>query len=240
MRLSDEEMMKLVGRIDRIDTCEKDEGVYVKIVDYKSSDKSIDLAAIYEGRQLQLVVYLNAAMENEESFGKKAIPAGVFYYHIDDPMIDGSGDESDEDISKEIMKKLKLTGLVNKDDDGRAIELIDRNLDDGSTVLSVSRTKNGIRASKQVITGDDFNIISCYAKEKIAQIGRSILAGDISVPKADGVERLTEPNCQYCEYRAVCGNGGYIVEALEDGETVLADNIGDNEAIIEMMKGKLS
>lgn len=56
--LSEEEKMHLQGRIDRIDVSEDAEHVYVKVIDYKSGNKKFDLAALYYGLQLQLVVYM--------------------------------------------------------------------------------------------------------------------------------------------------------------------------------------
>ena len=61
--LSEEEKMQLLGRIDRVDTFEKDDKIYVKIIDYKSGNTSFSLLNMYHGLQLQLVVYMNAAME---------------------------------------------------------------------------------------------------------------------------------------------------------------------------------
>ena len=61
MLLSEDERMRLQGRIDRIDVCRKDGKVYVRVVDYKSGSTRFDLTSIYYGLQLQLAVYLNAA-----------------------------------------------------------------------------------------------------------------------------------------------------------------------------------
>ena len=60
----------------------------MKIIDYKTGNTSLDLVALYYGLQLQLAVYLDAAVELEQKKhpGKQVEPAGVFYYHIDDPM----------------------------------------------------------------------------------------------------------------------------------------------------------
>lgn len=239
IQLSDDEMMQLVGRIDRVDTCEKEEGVYVKIIDYKSSGKDMDLAAVYEGRQLQLIVYLNAAMENERKSGKNVIPAGVFYYHIDDPIIEDDKRLNDEQVEKEIMKSLKLSGLVNSDEEGRAIDLIDMHVEDESTVIKVTKTQKGIKSTKQVISGDDFEVLSRYVNLKMAEIGRSILGGNIGIESPDGINRINDVNCDYCQFKTVCQNGGYVVVANEEHSEESATANGNAE-IIEKMKGKLS
>ena len=87
IRLSEDEELLLKGRIDRLDLCEDEKHVYVKIIDYKSGNTSFDLAALYYGLQLQLVVYMDAALEMEERKNpeKTAVPAGIFYYNIKDP-----------------------------------------------------------------------------------------------------------------------------------------------------------
>ena len=51
------------GKIVRIDTCEDGGCVYVKVTDYKTGMKSFDITALYHGRQMQLPVYLNAAVK---------------------------------------------------------------------------------------------------------------------------------------------------------------------------------
>lgn len=93
IRLSEDEELLLKGRIDRLDLCEDEKHVYVKIIDYKSGNTSFDLAALYYGLQLQLVVYMDAALEMEERKNpeKTAVPAGIFYYNIKDPMIKKKG-----------------------------------------------------------------------------------------------------------------------------------------------------
>ena len=90
--------LHLQGRIDRIDTAETDDTIYVKVVDYKSGMTKFDPVSLYYGLQLQLVVYLNAALEMERRLhpDKKVIPAGIFYYHLDDPILEKEVDSSRE------------------------------------------------------------------------------------------------------------------------------------------------
>ena len=76
------------GKIDRIDTCEDENCIYVKVTDYKTGMKTFDITAFYHGLQLQLPVYLNAAMdlEGRKTKAKEIVPAGIFYYRMQDPL----------------------------------------------------------------------------------------------------------------------------------------------------------
>ena len=72
-----------------MDLYETEEKVYVKIIDYKTGNTHFDLTSLYYGLQLQLVAYLNGAMELEQKRHpqKDVEPAGIFYYNIQDPLI---------------------------------------------------------------------------------------------------------------------------------------------------------
>ncbi len=211
VRLTDDEVMRLRGRIDRVDTCETDEGIYVRIIDYKSSVHEMDLAAVYEGRQLQLLVYLNAAMQMEwlevkrSGRDERIIPAGVLYYHMDDPLVDAGEGLTDDDINKMIVRDLRLKGLVNSD--RAALDLMDRDLADDPTVLSVSLTSKGeLRSTKQAVSGDDLEVLSQYVTRCIRKMGSEIMQGNVAVPHPDGKTRFTVPDCRFCPYTTVCGN----------------------------------
>ena len=109
VELSEKERMKLIGRIDRLDTCEENNICYVKVIDYKSGKQNFDLVAVYHGLQLQLVTYLNAAMEYERKVQphREIVPAGILYYHIDDPILDIREEKTPEEIGEELKKVLR-------------------------------------------------------------------------------------------------------------------------------------
>ena len=62
--------MRLRGKIDRVDICEDEDNVYVKVIDYKTGAKAFDLGELYYGLQLQLVLYLNTASDERSNLGK--------------------------------------------------------------------------------------------------------------------------------------------------------------------------
>jgi ATP-dependent helicase/DNAse subunit B len=76
---------------------------YIKIIDYKSGDNSFSPADLLYGTNLQLPVYLDVACRNEESnSGKETVPAALFYYRVNDPIIECGPGESNEEIAKKI------------------------------------------------------------------------------------------------------------------------------------------
>lgn len=206
--LSEDEKMHLQGRIDRIDVSEDTEHVYVKVIDYKSGNRKFDLAALYYGLQLQLVVYMNAAMEMESRKhpDKEIVPAALLYYHIDDPTIETPVELTDEQINEQILAKLRMNGVVNSDPG--VVERLDRYMQDKSVVIPVEKKKDGsFSARSGVLSREEMQLISSYVDAKIRSIGREILDGKIA---ANPYEKGNEGACTYCAYKKVCGFDGSI------------------------------
>ena len=206
--LSEDEKMHLQGRIDRIDVSEDAEHVYVKVIDYKSGNRKFDLAALYYGLQLQLVVYMNAAMEMESRKhpDKEIVPAALLYYHIDDPTIETPVELTDEQINEQILAKLRMNGVVNSDPE--VVERLDRYMQDKSVVIPVEKKKDGsFSARSGVLSREEMQLITSYVDAKIRSIGREILDGKIA---ANPYEKGNEEACTYCAYKKVCGFDGSI------------------------------
>ena len=206
--LNEQDKMRLRGRIDRVDACEEGDTVYVKVIDYKSGNRKFDLAALYYGLQLQLVVYMNAAveMERRKHPDKNIVPAAMLYYHIDDPTVEDNGNMTPEEINAKLLQELKMTGIVNKNDD--AVRLLDNEFTVKSEILPLERKKDGtFSAYSSVINDEDMNVVSDFVNKKIRQLGNGILDGTISV---NPYEQNGNQACTYCAYKSVCGYDGRI------------------------------
>ena len=200
--LSDTEKMRLQGRIDRIDICEKDEEVYVKVIDYKSGNTAFDLNALYYGLQLQLMVYLNAAIELEKRVhpDKKILPAGIFYYHVKDPVVSAEADETVEEVEKKLLRELRLNGIVN--DEKQIYQAMDQYMEKNSDVIPVTVNKDGsLSKLSRAVSTQQFEKLSRFVQDKMQKIGQQILDGEIT---ANPFERKTQTACDYCIYRPVC------------------------------------
>ncbi len=195
--------IQLKGRIDRLDTCIDDNRLYVKIIDYKSGNTKFDVLKLYHGLQLQLVVYMNAALEleKEKHPTKEVVPGGLFYYHIDDPVIELTGEMSETDLQESILKELKPDGLVNKEE--AIYRAMDAYFESKSDVIPVELKKSGELSSRSsVATSEEFAILSEYVNHNIVQKGNEIYRGNVEVsPFVEG----QNSSCDYCPYKAVCG-----------------------------------
>ena len=188
------------GKIDRVDTCEDGDCVYVKVIDYKTGSKSFDVTALYHGFQLQLMVYMDAAlqMEQKKHPEKEILPAGVFYYRIQDPLIDRPKEGEEQES---ILKELKPDGMISLEKE--VLEHLDHCMVGESSVIPVKYNKNGsLSKSSKAASAQDFYLMMKYAVNKVEEIRQKILSGDV---KVNPYRRGTETSCDYCSYRQICG-----------------------------------
>lgn len=201
--LSEEEKMKLRGRIDRVDTSVDGERLYVKVIDYKSGNKQFDLVALYYGLQLQLVVYLNAAMDlqKKQHPEKEVVPAALLYYHVADPVVQAEERLSPEELNEKLLGELRMNGVVNSDE--TIIERLDSSAEGKSNIIPVERKKDGsLSARSSVLDTQELLTVSEYVNQKIRSLGRKILDGAVSV---NPYKKGNASACTYCSYRSVCG-----------------------------------
>ncbi len=197
--LSEDERMRLQGRIDRIDVCREDGKTYVRVIDYKSGSTRFDLTSVYYGLQLQLVVYLNAAMDMMKRRQTEEVhPAGMFYYHIEDPLLDY---EEAKDPEQKLLKALAWNGLASGDRE--VLAMMDRSLESGSDILPVRLKKDGgFTASSSVAEEEQFQKLALHVQRKLAEYGKRILEGDI---RMQPYELGDEDACRFCKYHSICG-----------------------------------
>lgn len=208
----------LRGRVDRADILETERGKFVRIIDYKSGEKKFSLSNIYYGFDLQLAIYLTCICE-----GGNYRPAGMLYFKIDDPVVERSSARDEEKLEKEIMKKLKMDGLVLEDDE--ILTAMDAMYASGSDVVPVKRTKDGtFTENSKVATESEFKAISRHAKNAVRKLCEEILSGrsDISPTKSA---------CKYCEMKALCG----FDTAIKGCSIRKNDKLNDKEALLKII-----
>lgn len=189
------------GKIDRIDTCTEEDRIYVKVTDYKTGMKSFDITSFYHGLQMQLPVYLNAALgvEERKNPDREIIPAGIFYYRIQDPVV--KKEENEEAVEKSLLKELKLDGIVNGEE--AVIEHLEHGLSGSSLFFPMGRNKDGsLSKSSKAMPPEAFHTVLDYTKEKEAELKEAMYAGEV---QAAPYELGEATGCDYCACRDICG-----------------------------------
>lgn len=177
--LADGKKVVLRGRIDRADEFsvtlpDGETGKFVRIIDYKSGDKSLTLSDVYHGVQLQLFVYLSALCSDGYS------PAGILYCNLSDPMIEVSHDSSEEEILKKKQDVRRMDGIV----------LSEYNMLDHMGGKDMLKTK-------QTATAKNFNSMFKHINKVIVKTASNIYSGHFPV-------KCTEDACTWCEYAQLC------------------------------------
>lgn len=205
MALENGDRISFSGIIDRIDMCTNEDDKYIRVIDYKTGNRYIDLNDVYDGRQLQMIMYLEGAIQSIYK-DETIIPAGVFISHINDPVIEYENVSSDVDT--EIQKELSLSGIINSDPD--IIELLDR-AKTSNLIDKVKFKKDGSmsKSSAIMMSTEQFAAARNFEVLKIKSIGKKILHGDIEPrPYKKQVADVKNPKentaCQYCDYGNIC------------------------------------
>jgi ATP-dependent helicase/nuclease subunit B len=223
IELGDGEIFYLVGRIDRVDLLDDENGTFVKIIDYKSGNQKLTLTDIYYGLSLQLMIYLQAVMSSFKQLQRsKLMPAGIFYFKIDDPLIN-TDSKIIENIEREIAKKLKMAGLALED--VQLVRQLDREIDNNSEILPVALTKSeGFTKNSSVLPAKDFASLIQHVEGLLREIGREIMNGKV---KIEPVKDNTRTACTFCSYRSVC----QFDRLLEDNKYRNIRLLSDEEVI---------
>ncbi|MCR5456840.1 MAG: PD-(D/E)XK nuclease family protein [Clostridiales bacterium] len=171
--------ISLQGIIDRVDTFEDGEGnVYVRVIDYKKSNKKFDPEKAKLGINDQMLLYLFSIWENGSEYygGKKIIPGGVCYVETKPNM-----------RIKDSKETVNIQGMT---------------LDDEK---SQKATNQAFAPKKNKKTIDEMNELKSAIVESIFKNVDEMKSGAAQAsPKKEGNEDRKQENCIYCNYRSIC------------------------------------
>ena len=190
--------VEVTGKIDRVDIAKTPDGKYIRIIDYKSSAKDINLNEVVAGLQIQLLTYLDAVCNIDD-----LIPAGALYFNLIDPSVKATKQLDDIKLQDEIRKQFKMKGLILADVD--IVKKMDNTLEAGnSNIIPAYINKDGNLANRaSTITRQQFENLQKYTNKIIKQISNEILTGDIGVRPYYKLNQGKTP-CEYCKYKSIC------------------------------------
>ena len=190
--------IKITGKIDRIDIGKLNDKKLIRIIDYKSSVKNIDLNEVVAGIQIQLLTYLDATCRED------MVPAGVLYYNLIDPIIKSKKNLTDEEIEEEIRKKFKMQGLILAD--VNVVKMMDKTLQKGASNIIpayIDKDENLSMSKSNAVTYEQFKYLQKYTNKIIKQISNEILSGNIDIKPYYNTKNKKTP-CEYCSYKGIC------------------------------------
>ncbi len=202
IQLENNQKAEIIGKIDRVDIAENEDGRYIRIIDYKSSIKNIDLNEVMAGIQIQLLTYLDAITKEE-----KANPAGILYFNLIEPIIKTKNRNiTDEELENEIRNNFKMNGLILGD--VKVVQMMDKSLitSGKSNIVPAYIDKNGDISKSKSSTVDsvEFKKLQEQINVILKQISKEILTGRIEPNPVYISKKKTTP-CLYCNYKSICG-----------------------------------
>ncbi len=225
IEIEDNRILRLNGVIDRVDKMLANDGkVYVKIVDYKSSSKSLDINKIYNGLQLQLVLYMNTLITD-----KNTEPGGMFYFKVSEPdLINESDNKSELSYEDFILNRMALKGMYD--------ESITENLDSAKIEVLVRRKPveilRDISLSDSTVLGrEQMNNLLEYSKDIVKNIGSEMAKGNI---KISPYQYGNENSCNFCPYGMVCdfkNSNGENMRSIEKNDEEIWEKINNKEKL---------
>ena len=228
----DGKKVEITGKIDRVDIMKNPDGTYVRIIDYKSSVKNIDLNQVFYGLQLQLLTYLNETCKVEDF-----IPAGVLYFNLINPTIGTDKNLTDEEVEEKIRQEFKMKGLILAD--VNIIKKMDTNIENEpkgiSKIIPATIKKDGEISDRgtSAVTKEQFVYLQKYMEKIIKQISGEILQGNIEVKPYYNASTKKTP-CEYCKYKSICR----FDENTKNNEYKYISKL-NKDAVLEMIKNKV-
>ncbi|MCQ2416344.1 MAG: PD-(D/E)XK nuclease family protein [Oscillospiraceae bacterium] len=229
LTLQDGTILYLNGKIDRVDITEQDGQQYIRIVDYKTGKKKFNLADVYYGLSLQMLLYLFAVMDDPTHYAD-AEAAGVLYMPAGSPGMQ----ERDKVISEETYfhdfyrmsgTVLKDRGILSKMEEHIAGVYIP------AACINPDAENEEMKMSKdsQVFTKEQLGRLRIYIEDLVRECAACYISGDVAPsPMCGSQKNYYADACAYCNYSTACG----IADAQTD---VFRKPLKEAEAKAQMM-----
>ncbi|OHB61603.1 MAG: hypothetical protein A2Y12_11240 [Planctomycetes bacterium GWF2_42_9] len=197
LNLPDGKKIHIEGKIDRVDLFSNNGSNYCLVIDYKTSQTSINWSLFSAGLDLQLPIYLLAARNQMLERYKNIVPLGAFYIQIQS--MPEAGDIDNFENNK-IRRKPK--GIFN----GNYYNHIDTQTDNGyspyySFRITQKEKQFGIYENSSLLRDEHFAAVMKFAENKLKQLGSRILAGEIDI-KPYKFEKTSA--CVNCAHKSFC------------------------------------
>lgn len=193
----------LHGQIDRVDVALDDTGRrWIRILDYKSRSRALNLGDVAAGLSLQLPVYLALMLEHGPALaGGPLHPAGLLYFPLQEPLLRQDAPPGDEALAQALRRAARMRGLLMDDPD--VIRLMDQDLQVGSSdLIQATITKAGLIDRRTPLADQQqWAILRTYTLQAVARLAEEIQAGRIDIRP---YRKSSYHACRDCAFRSFC------------------------------------
>lgn len=207
--------VKIIGSVDRVDAYKTEENTFIRVIDYKTGVKDFKLGEVFEGLNMQMLIYLFAIWQNGGDRYDNVLPAGILYFHAKSPRMTSSALPRTADASAvkhKMYQDSKMSGMVLNN-----IEVIDAMEKDGANVFIPAKLDKSGNAAGNVISIKKLEALRDKVNGNIRKMAEALQSGEINALP-------TEKGCDHCDYRDVC-------KREEDDEIREIENIGFKDAL---------
>ena len=201
IELEDGKKVQIDGKIDRLDIGKIDDKTYVRIIDYKSRIRDLDMNKLEAGLQIQLVTYLDTVCKQDEFE-----PSGILYSGLIDSKFSlktGRMNLEEDEIKEAIRKNFKMKGVVLADIN--VVKMMDNHLKGGTTSdiipVGLTASENFDKRYSKILNQEEFNNLQEKVNDIIKEISNEILNGKIDIMPYSYKD---ETGCTYCDYSSIC------------------------------------
>jgi len=199
--------LSLKGIIDRIDTARVHDKMYLRVVDYKSGKKELDLDTVYYGLSLQLLTYLDVAING---LSENTLGAGALYFHVHNPYTQINEEiltteNLESTLQNQQSADYRMTGYLPEN--YQVAMMSDTTLAEGaatkSDVVPITLKKDQTFAARgnKILSTDDFDMLRVYAGKKIEDAVSYMTAGNLNINPS---RHKANTACDWCQFKAVC------------------------------------
>ncbi len=182
------------GVCDRLDISRCDSGTYLRVVDYKRGKKELPLESVYNGENLQMLLYLFGLCEE---YGAK--PSSVLYQPIgQDELAESGGYDRGGDAKEQRRRNERSHAaggvMLNSSPERGETEALNEYYSE-----LYGKTRFGY-SSPQYISDSSFEGLKEYSKAYVNALAMQTRGGMASAcPKK-------KESCDFCEYSLFCGH----------------------------------
>ena len=192
--------LSVTGKVDRVDGWLKDGRLYLRVIDYKTGQRSFDLADVRYGLGIQMLLYLFALQRSGGAyFGHPVEPAGVLYLPARDIIHRADRALPPEKLKAALQRELRRSGMVLAEPD--VLTAMEHEALSEPCFLPVGKARD------QSLTGSLASAVQLgklgrYVDGLLHKVALELGAGNID---ADPYVRGPQENaCDHCAFASAC------------------------------------